>query len=199
MAEDISSGEFTERIRGRDADAIEQLVRAYTGHLHNAALGMGFDSETSAELAQDTWITFYDKAPGFEGRSHVRTFLFAILFRKGMEKRREYAKMQKHDSIEDVVSARFDGRGHWVGSPIDPEQFFLAAENAELLRQCMEGLPLSQRSAFVMKEVDECESREICNILEVSATNLGVLLFRARNRLRECLEGKHAKGGEATK
>ena len=34
----------------------------------------------------------------------------------------------------------------------------------------------------------------MCKILDVTRTNLGVLLYRARNRLRECLESKGYKG-----
>ncbi|MBI5177722.1 MAG: hypothetical protein HZA04_00500 [Nitrospinae bacterium] len=94
MTEDISSAHFLAKVRARDAAAIERLVRAYTGHLHNAALGMGFDAEAAEELTQDTFITLYDKAPGFEGRSSFSTYLYAILYRKGMEKRREYARMR---------------------------------------------------------------------------------------------------------
>jgi DNA-directed RNA polymerase specialized sigma24 family protein len=49
--------------------------------------------------------------------------------------------------------------------------------------------------AFFLKEVEGHVSEEICNILEVSNTNLGVLLFRAKNKLRECIERK-VKGEE---
>ncbi len=48
--------------------------------------------------------------------------------------------------------------------------------------------------AFILREVQEFESKEICKILEVTVTNLGVLLYRARNRLRECLEAKGVRG-----
>ena len=44
--------------------------------------------------------------------------------------------------------------------------------------------------AFILREVQELESEEVCKILDVTLTNLGVLLSRARNRLRECLEKK---------
>jgi RNA polymerase sigma-70 factor (ECF subfamily) len=54
----------------------------------------------------------------------------------------------------------------------------------------MEPLPDTQRMAFVLREVDGMRSEEICNALEVTRTNLGVLLYRARNSLRECLETK---------
>jgi len=191
---DISSPGMLESVRRRDTPAIERLVRAYTGPLHRAAMGMGFDREAAEELAQDTFITFYDKAPGFEGRSSFWTYLYAILYRKGMEKRREYAKMRKHDPIDDVMADRFDASGHWAKPPLGPEAFVLAAETGEFLRLCLEVLPLPQKTAFLLREVDDLSGKEICNVLEVSATNLGVLLYRARNRLRECLERKY--GGE---
>jgi RNA polymerase sigma-70 factor (ECF subfamily) len=38
-------------------------------------------------------------------------------------------------------------------------------------------------------------TEEICKKLAISGTNLGVMLFRARNRLRECLEKKGLKKG----
>jgi len=48
--------------------------------------------------------------------------------------------------------------------------------------------------AFLFREVDGFSTKEICNVLKVSDTNLGALLFRVRNRLRECLEKGSLKG-----
>ncbi len=62
------------------------------------------------------------------------------------------------------------------------------------IEECLEGLPTKQRMAFILREVQELESKEVCKILEVTVTNLGVLLYRARNRLRECLEAKGVRG-----
>ena len=61
-------------------------------------------------------------------------------------------------------------------------------EAGESIETCLETLPERQKDAFLIREVDGLETPEICNVLEVTATNLGVMLFRARNRLRECLE-----------
>ena len=58
------------------------------------------------------------------------------------------------------------------------------------LDDCLEALADRRRSAFVLREVEELPTDEICKILEVTPNNLGVLLFRARNGLRECLEAK---------
>jgi RNA polymerase sigma-70 factor (ECF subfamily) len=54
----------------------------------------------------------------------------------------------------------------------------------------LEGFPTQQRTAFALREVEGLVSEEICKILNVTRTNLGVLMFRARNRLRECLEAR---------
>ncbi len=59
---------------------------------------------------------------------------------------------------------------------------------------CLEKVPSQQRLAFTLREVQGLATEEICKILEVTRTNLGVLLYRVRNRLRECLEAKGIRG-----
>ena len=63
-----------------------------------------------------------------------------------------------------------------------------------MVYDCLETLPAAQRIAFHLREIEEITTLEICKKMAVSATNLGVLLFRARNRLRECIEKKGIKG-----
>jgi RNA polymerase sigma-70 factor (ECF subfamily) len=88
------------------------------------------------------------------------------------------------------MNSRFAADGHWAKPPIDPEQFMESTETMELIQKCIDELPLKQRMAFCLKEIDDHGSSDICSILGVTVTNLGVLLYRARNRLRECIEGK---------
>jgi RNA polymerase sigma-70 factor (ECF subfamily) len=41
-----------------------------------------------------------------------------------------------------------------------------------------------------LREVEELDTKDICNNLQITNTHLGVLIHRARARLRECLKGK---------
>lgn len=186
----FSSPEFLEQLRVRAPSAIEQVVRAYTEHLYRAALGMGFDQVNAREIVQNVFATFFESVIKFEGRSHVRTYLFGILYNKVSETRREDQKIDQTDPVEDVLERRFNSHGQWIKPPVSPEQFILATETMGLIEKCLEELPSQQRLAFYLKEVDEESSHDICNILGVTVTNLGVLLYRARNRLRECIEAK---------
>jgi len=52
----------------------------------------------------------------------------------------------------------------------------------------VEHLPGQQGRLFMMREWLELDTEEICKALDISATNLWVMLHRARLRLRECLQ-----------
>ncbi len=186
----FASPEFLSRLQDRDRDAIEAVVRAYTEQLVRGALGLGFDTHQAKDLAQSVWATFFDVVSKFEGRSHVRTFIFGILYNKAMELRREQNRFDTRDPVEEILEQRFDSHGHWIRPPMSPDQFVETSETLELIEKCLDTLPLTQRMAFCLKEIDEHGSSDICKIMDVTVTNLGVLLYRARNRLRECIEGK---------
>lgn len=190
LEQKICTEEFLVLVKTRNVEAFEVLVRAFTEHLYKAALGMGFSPDSSDELVQRVWATFFDVCPRFEGRSHIKTFIFGILYNKAQELRRDQIKQGNSDPIDEVMEARFSSDGHWTNPPINPENFMIASQTMDLIQKCIDNLPLNQRMAFCLKEVDDHGSPEICNILGVTVTNLGVLLYRARNRLRECIEGK---------
>lgn len=186
---------FIARLKERDNEAVAVLVREYTEQLYRASLGLGFDQNAARELVQSVWATFFDVVPDFQGKSHVRTFIFGILYNKASEQRRDQGRFDTPDSIEDVLDQRFDAKGQWIKPPVNPEEFLAGTETLDLIEKCLEALPFTQRMAFTLKEVQEEDSPDICKILNVSITNLGVLLYRARNRLRECVEGKVTRSG----
>ena len=190
MTNSIVPKELLSLIRARDTATIESIVQAHSRTLLRAAYGLGFDQERAGELVQRVWCTFVEVTPSFEGRSQIRTFLFGILYNKARELRRHDQRVDSPDPVEAFVEERFDQHGHWSRPPVSPEKFTEALEITRHIQDCLEKLPTQQRMAFWLREVDDAPSEEICNALEVSATNLGVLMFRARNRLRECLESK---------
>ena len=57
-----------------------------------------------------------------------------------------------------------------------------------VLEDCLSKLPERHAQAFTLRSIEDVESAEVCNIMEITATNLGAILHRARMRLRNCLE-----------
>jgi len=188
----FDSPELAERIRTRDPEALEAVVETYLPQILRAARGAGMSPQEAEDVAQNTFTTFVESAERFEGRSHVRTWVFGILYRKISETRRKLGKARQMDDIDEVFENRFDENGSWSQPPRAPDVALEAKETRQEISDCLEAAPPNQRLAFVLREVEGLSSDEICKILEVSSTNLGVMLFRLRNRVRECLEAKWA-------
>jgi RNA polymerase sigma-70 factor (ECF subfamily) len=182
------------RIRERDQDAIKEVVHAYLPQILRAALGAGLDRPLAEDVTQSTFATFIESAHRFEGRSHVRTWLFGILYKKIAEAWRRQRRDRETDDIDEVFEQRFDRNGFWTRPPRPVDADVFDKEVRKGIDECLEQVPFKQRMAFVLREVEELDSEQICNILEVTRTNLGVLLHRVRNRLRECLEAKGFEG-----
>ncbi len=182
--------EFTKRIRRRDPEALQAVTSAYLGQVLRAARGAGLAPQRAEDVTQSTFTTFIEAAPRFEGRSHVRTWLFGILYKKIAEARRDEQRGGQLDDIDEVVEQRFAPDGSWARPPQPANDRLYIAEIRAGIEDCLDSVPTKQRMAFILREVQELESEEVCKILDVTLTNLGVLLYRARNRLRECLEKK---------
>ncbi len=185
-----SDNRLNARIRARDPEAIRSVVERYADQIFRAARGAGLSRQEAEDVSQATFVTFVEGASRFEGRSHVRTWLFGILFRKLAEMRRHLSRDGQMDDIETVVEERFDVDGGWSQPPTAADGRAISHEIRQEIGDCLRGFSLQQRMAFLLREVEGLTTREIHDILGVTESNVGVLLFRARNRLRECLESK---------
>ena len=184
--------ELINELKRRNPSASQNVIRSYSKHLLKTCFGLGFSQSEAEDIVQSVWETFFDVIHNFEGRSSIRTFLFGILYNKSSEFRRQNKRFSVTENLEEIIDSHFDQNGKWVPAqtPISPDRFLESSQTLELISKCLELLPLNQKMAFLLKEIEEERSENICNNLEISVSNLGVLLFRARNQLRECIESK---------
>jgi len=196
-SDSLNEADFLARLRDRDEDAVRRLVRAYLPQLVRTARGAGLEVHDAEDAAQETLITLVERIGTFEGRSQVRTWLFGILYRKISEQRRSVRRSHTQDDIDEVMESRFRTDGFWAAPPASCDTEVYRREVRLHLADCLDGVTTQQRMAFVMREVEDLDSDEICAALEVSRSNLGVLLFRGRNTLRECLEKRSIEGLES--
>ena len=185
---EFETADLVEGIQQEDPEAQRIVVETYLPQTLRAARAAGLDGATAEDVVQSTFLTFFEKASTFEGRSKIRTWLFGILYRKIQESRRKGWRELPTDKIVEITDKRFDAKGNWVNPPQDVEAMLDGESVRNAIDGCLEAVPDQQRMAFVLREVEEMVTEEICKILDVTRTSLGVLLFRARNHLRECLE-----------
>lgn len=183
----VSSEEFLNKVRDKDNEAISFLIDKYHDVLFKAALKQGLGIDQAEEVVQETWSTFFQKAENFEGRSHIRTYIFGILYNKIKELWRSNKKYT-HDYSDEHIEKIFSDDGEHYQTPKDPSDWVESEEFISILEEEMQHLPEKQRMVFYLKEVQGLESSEICKILDISNTNLGVLAYRAKHNIRALIE-----------
>lgn len=151
--------------------------------------------ETAEELVQETFLSAVRALEEFRGESSPRTWLRTILKNKiidFMRKRARESRVIDRSAGIDEQGLPFNSLGLWNtrihswGN--DPES---ALENKDLykaLSSCIAKLPEKFREVFVLRLVDGLSVEEACEVLGASASNVSVMLYRARIQLRECIE-----------
>jgi len=181
-------------------DNPESWVDEYGDFLYQFTLSRIKDLSIAEELVQETFLAALKARKNFQGRSSTRTWLIAILKHKLVDHIRKRIREQTSDKVEamfnaaanDSADTSFNHRGDWRLRPskwaVDPLKLYEQKEFMDVLYHCLGGLPKRQAEAFLMREIDGFSTEEICKILNISATNSWVMLYRARMWLRRCLE-----------
>jgi len=177
-------------LRRHDEGVLRQIVEANTRKLYRAARGMGHSNEEADDLVQEVFLTFMTSLDRFEGRSAVSTWLYGILLRKVQERRRQVTRERAQDPIDEVWEAHFKADGTWLRAPVDAESTLTGRQIGAAIRDCMDGLPGPARDVFVLRQIEELSAEDVRNVLNLTITHIGVLLHRARLRMRACLDGK---------
>ena len=151
------------------------------------------DATAAEDAVQETLLAALQSADRFAGQSSVRTWLVGILKHKIVDHLRRQSREQplEDEAATDDVDGLFRPDGHYVDPPAEwaaPDKALEERRFFEALERCMQGLPRNTSRAFLMREVLDMETDEICKELGISATNCWVLLHRARMALRVCLE-----------
>lgn len=189
-SERIIDADVLRRLKDRDAAFLETIFRETNPYLTRICLANGIYQDNVGELIHQTWERFFSNLEKFEGRSQIRTFICGILFNKIREHRREQKRFVPEEDARTFMDDAFTPEGWWKVAPADPHKMAENRQISNLIKECLEGLTEQQAAAFVMKEVEEENSESICNVLGVNTSYLRVLLFRAKDKLRKCLEGK---------
>ncbi len=169
------------------------------------------DAFLAEDMVQDTMLTALTKAHQYAGRASVKTWVFTILrnniidaikLRARTVNASDYAA--EGQSLDSAFDTLFKTNNLWsrAARPKDwgtPEDAMREQQFWDVIDACLNHLPPNTARVFMMREVLELDSKEICADLSITMSNCHVILHRARNALRQCLEASWFSGerGEA--
>jgi RNA polymerase sigma-70 factor, ECF subfamily len=184
------------RLRAGEQKAYRELVNTYQGAMRAVAFAI-VGSRNSDEVVQDAWLAVVRNLDGFQGRSSLKTWLLTITANTAKTRlkgnRREVLLDDLPSPHGTVGDERFNDSGHWLLAPHawhhdSPEALLTEDELRECLEKTLGSLSEAQGSVLHLREREGLELEEICNLLQVSLSNVRVLLHRARLKVFATLE-----------
>ena len=197
--------QLLEALRQGDEAAFSSLIDRYHTRLLRVARSYVSSEAIAEEVVQETWLGVLEGIHQFEGRSSLKTWIFRILTNRAKTRgQREHryvsftdAAPQGEDEDDRAMEPeRFHTSGprtgHWAVPPTTwdeqtPERLLSSKEGMTLLQQAIQALPANQRQIMIFRDIEGIDSEEICQSMNISATNQRVLLHRARTKVRSVL------------
>ena len=166
------------------------------------------DAAMAEDVVQEALVAALANGQDFAGRSALKTWVFAILRNKIVDHIRQQSRTTNvsalapdEESLDQSFETLFKGNDHWRPEDRprnwgDPEEALRQQRFWDVFDACLNHLPENTARVFMMREFLEFETAEVCSELRITVSNCNVILHRARNGLRRCLEKNWFLGGE---
>lgn len=184
------------RLLSGEQKAYRELVATYQGAMRAVAFAI-VGSRNADEVVQDAWLAVVNNLDGFQGRSSLKTWLLTITANTAKTRLKHNRREVLIDDLPGphgtIGDEHFAGDGHWLLAPHawhqdTPEKLLMEVELRECLEKTLVSLSASQGSVLLLRERQGLELEEICNLLDISLSNVRVLLHRARLKVFATLE-----------
>ncbi len=168
-------------------------VSSYSDYLYNYTISRINDRELAKDLVSETFLAGLKSKDNFKGDASERTWLISILKRKIIDQYRKQNSNKGKAEVRMSYNSDTETEGDWleerVADPFDKTAED-SIENSELgmaIHDCLGKLPEKQAKVFKMKTILNYETEAICNELNITASNLWVIIHRARTAMADCM------------
>ena len=176
--DDSAEHALVERVRRAEPQAVGQVYDEHHAAVRAFARRLVGDSAAAEDLVHEVFVSLPRAIRGYRGDASLRTFLISIAVNHARHHVRAAARRR-------AAMERLGREPARCGS--DPEEHARRRELADALSRALDSLPLEQRVAFVLCEVEERSSHEAAGLVGVPDATVRTRLFHARRKLREAL------------
>lgn len=171
----------------------EHWVDKYGDYFLYYAMSKVDDREVVKDIVSDTFLAGLKSKDNFEGRSTEKTWLISILKRKIID---YYRKINSNKGKAEVkIDYNNDNQeGSWLEEQVsghDSSAAGFTMENKELgdaILICLEQINPMHAEIFKIKTMQDYDNEVICNEMDITSSNLWVIIHRARTALANCLD-----------
>lgn len=172
-----------EALAAGEAAALGTVYDAHHDHVRAFARRVVGEDDAAEDLVHETFLALPRAVRGFRGGSALRTFILSVAANHARHHVRAAARRR----------AMHERSAETPPSMPSPELEAQRRELAVALASALDVLPLEQRLAVVLCEVEERTSAEAAEILDVPEATVRTRVFHAKRKLRELLERRKVR------
>lgn len=173
-----ATGSLVDRLRRGERAAVGEAYDLHCNALRAFARRLTGDDASAEDLLHEVFVSLPSAIQRFEGGCSLQTFLFSIAVNHARHHIRSATRRR-------AAMGRLSREPE--GSSLTPEHTVSRKELAEALNRALDQLPVEQRVAFVLCEVEEKSSPEVAQIVGAPEATVRTRLYHARLKLREIL------------
>jgi len=182
-----------ERIRTDKEKAFYDLFEEYKVMVFQLAYRILGDREEALDVSQEVFFTIYRKLHRFRGESSLKTWVFRIAINRASNRCRWWNRLRRRGTVsldEHLSSGRdFDLSQKLEAGGQSPEERLLMQERRSEIEHWLLRLPLHQRTAVIMRDVEGMSYEEIAEAMQVSLGTVKSRIARGREELKRHLNG----------
>jgi RNA polymerase sigma-70 factor (ECF subfamily) len=175
--DDTIDAELIARWRAGDQRAATLLVERHGPSLARFATSLG-DRDAAEELVQDTFVRAFGAIATFRADSSLRTWLFTILRRLCLDRRRAERRRRVVGEVQERHAA----------TEFDALDELVATETQARVRRALERLTPTQREVFVLRVSEGLSYREIADVADTTEGAARVHYHNAVRTIKEFLD-----------
>ncbi len=164
--------------------AFDRVYEEHFDFVWRSARRLGVADEALDDVAQEIFLVVHRKLAEFEGRSSLRTWLYAIARRVVSDHRRSARRKRPHTPLPETLSSAATPHGDAVRQ-----------QAATILHAFLESLPDEQREVFVLAELEQMTAPEIAEATAAPVNTVYSRLRLARQAFERCVARHRARLG----
>lgn len=176
--------DFVECLKTGNEDAYYKLIEEHKNMVMSVAFRIVKDSEIAEDIAQETFITIFNKIHTFEGRSKLSTWIYRITYNKSLEflrKKRPEISYEDVDYLKDLADT----------SP-DPEEKTMSESTAREVREKLDELPDKYRIPLSLYYLSDKSYKEVAEIMDIPIGTVKTYLYRGKTELLKLMRTEEA-------
>jgi RNA polymerase sigma-70 factor (ECF subfamily) len=176
-----SESDVVARLRQGETAAVGEAYDAHQAAVQAFARRLVGDAAAAQDLVHEVFVALPKAIHGFRGDARLRTFLLSMTVNHARHHLRAAARRR-------AAMDRFARDPSNDTRDPGQERHAMSRDFGRELSRALDALPLDQRVAFVLCEVEERTSRDAAEIVGVPEATVRTRVFHAKRKLREELE-----------